>query len=56
MENLERKLKTLLKKLTEKSMKKGLTDNCKTIAFMDVSKRDNLKCELRIGDVKMKHE
>ena len=52
--NSEEKLKELLEKVVEESKNKGLSINCKKTECMVVSRKDSLKCELKIGDIKIK--
>lgn len=56
MVDSERKLNELLDTVVEKRKKKGLTINCRKIECTIVSKTDSSSCELRIGNVKIKHE
>ena len=50
----EEKLKELLDKVVEESKNKGLSINCKKTECMVVSRKDSLKCELKICDIKIK--
>ena len=50
----EEKLKELLDKVVEESKNKGPCINYKKTECMVVSRKNSLKCELEIGDIKIK--
>ena len=50
----EEKLKKLLDKAVKGSKGKGLTIHCKKAECMVVSRKDSPKCDLKIGDIKIK--